>query len=53
MPGDPPEWEADFIKRAPLGRSGQPSDVADAVIFLVRSEFMMGHVLVLDGGRAL
>ncbi len=53
MPGDPPEWEADFITRAPLGRSGKPGDIADAVMFLVRAEFMTGHILVLDGGRTL
>jgi len=53
MPGDPPEWEADFIKMAPLRRTGKPSDIADAVVFLVQSQFMTGHVLVVDGGRAL
>ncbi len=53
MPGDPPEWEADFIKQAPLRRAGKPSDIADAVVFLVRSEFVTGQVLVVDGGRVL
>jgi NAD(P)-dependent dehydrogenase (short-subunit alcohol dehydrogenase family) len=53
MPGDPPEWEAEFIKLAPLQRSGKPSDIADAVVFLVRSEFVTGQVLVVDGGRVL
>lgn len=53
MPGDPPEWEADFIKLAPLRRTGAPSDVADAVVFLVDSKFMTGQVLVVDGGRTL
>lgn len=53
MPGDPPEWEEDFIKRAPLKRSGKPSDIADTVLFLVRSEFITGQVLVVDGGRSL
>lgn len=53
MPGDPPEWEADYIRCAPLGRSGRPQDVADAVSFLVHSTFITGHVLVLDGGRSL
>jgi len=51
MPGDPPEWEEDFIKRAPLLRSGRPSDVAETVVFLVRSEFITGQVIVVDGGR--
>ncbi len=53
MPGDPPEMEADFIKRAPLHRSGKPSDVAAAVSFLIHSDFMTGQLLVLDGGRTL
>jgi len=53
MPGDPSEWEADFIKLAPLRRTGAPSDVADAVVFLVHSQFITGQVLVVDGGRTL
>jgi len=53
MSGDPSEWEADFIRRAPLHRTGTPDDVADAVSFLVHSTFITGQVLVLDGGRTL
>lgn len=53
MAGDPPEWEADYIKLAPLRRSGQPSDITDSVLFLVRSKFITGHVLMVDGGRTL
>lgn len=53
MPGDPPEWEQDFVKLAPLQRTGKPEEVADAVMFLVGAEFMTGQVLVLDGGRTL
>jgi len=53
MPGDPPEWEADYIRRAPLGRTGRPEEVADAVVYLITAEFVTGHVLVLDGGRTL
>jgi pteridine reductase len=53
MPGDPPEWEADFIKLAPLGRTGSPNDIADAVSYLVHAKFMTGQTLVLDGGRTV
>jgi pteridine reductase len=53
MPGDPPEWEADFIRQAPLKKSGRPEDVADAVMYLIEAGFVTGHVLVLDGGRTL
>lgn len=51
MPGDPPEWEQEFIKLAPLRKTGEPSDISDAVVFLATSEFVTGHVLVVDGGR--
>jgi pteridine reductase len=53
MSGDPSEWEADFIRRAPLHRSGTTEDITDAVLFLVQSSFVTGHVLVVDGGRIL
>ncbi|HET8966199.1 MAG TPA: SDR family oxidoreductase [Candidatus Acidoferrum sp.] len=53
MPGDPPEWEQEFVKLAALKRTGKPSDIADAVVFLATAEFLTGHTLVLDGGRTL
>jgi NAD(P)-dependent dehydrogenase (short-subunit alcohol dehydrogenase family) len=53
MSGDPSEWEADFIRRAPLHRAGTTEDVADGVSYLVHAKFMTGQVLVLDGGRTL
>lgn len=53
MPGDPPEWESDFVKRAPLARSGAPSDIAETVLFLVHAKFITGQTLVVDGGRTL
>src|SRR6267378_2209426 len=53
MPGDPPEWEADYITLAPLHRTGKPSDIADAVSYLVHAEFLTGHTLVVDGGRTI
>lgn len=39
--------------RAPLRRIGSPEDVADAVLYLLRADFVTGEVLVLDGGRML
>lgn len=53
MEGDPPEWEADFIKLAPLRRTGKPEDITDTVLFLVQSRFVTGQVMVVDGGRTL
>jgi len=53
MPGDPPEWDAEYVQRAPLRRTGAPEDVASAVSFLIHAEFITGQILVLDGGRDL
>jgi len=53
MDGDPPEWQEDFIHRAPLRRSGRPGEIGDAVMYLVGAEFVTGHCLVVDGGRTL
>jgi pteridine reductase len=53
MPGDPPDLAADFIKRAPLQRTGTTEDVTAAISFLINSPFITGEVLMLDGGRTL
>jgi pteridine reductase len=53
MPGDPPEWQADFIRRAPLRRTGRPDEIVDTVLYLIHAEFMTGQTIVLDGGRTL
>ena len=38
----------------PLGRFGQPSEIADAVLFLSspRASFITGAYLIVDGGQA-
>ena len=42
-------------QRTPLGRLGDPQDVADAVLFLASdaASFITGHVLVVDGGMTV
>lgn len=49
--GDP-AWEARG-QRLPLGRTGRPEEVADAVLFLARCEFVTGVALLVDGGEHL
>jgi 3-oxoacyl-[acyl-carrier protein] reductase len=41
-----------IARRTPLGRLGEPEDVAGAVQFLASpaASFITGHVLVIDGG---
>jgi NAD(P)-dependent dehydrogenase (short-subunit alcohol dehydrogenase family) len=42
-----------LVSRIPLGRAGQPDDVADALLFLAtpQSRFITGIELFVDGGR--
>ena len=43
-----------LIRHTPLGRTGTPAEVAQAVLFLVRdADFMTGSVLRMDGGFVL
>ena len=41
-----------LVARIPLGRIGEPDDVANAVLFFVSSasDFITGQTLYLDGG---
>ena len=43
----------ELARRAPLDRIGSPDDVVDTLLFLVRSDFVTGEVIVVDGGRIL
>ena len=53
----PPGWTEerwDTLRPAtPLDRLGSPQDVCEAVLYLIRADFVTGHVLVVDGGRVL
>jgi NAD(P)-dependent dehydrogenase (short-subunit alcohol dehydrogenase family) len=49
---DDPDYAAHWAGVSPVGRAGQPADVAAALMFLVSPEASLinGHTLVLDGG---
>lgn len=40
-------------RQIPLGRVGAPEDVAGAVRFLARADYVTGEVIVVDGGEGL
>ncbi len=43
-----------IVDQIPLGRTGEPADIANAVLFLVRdATFVTGQILPIDGGRSI
>jgi len=46
------EYKASYLKQVPLGRIGQPSDIANMVLYLCSSEteWITGQLFLVDGG---
>ncbi len=42
-----------LLARVPLGRIGDPGDIAGAVLYLAQSDYVTGQVLAVDGGRSV
>jgi 3-oxoacyl-[acyl-carrier protein] reductase len=56
FPGDDvgqAEHLRDYVERVPLHRTGRGEDIAEAVAYLVKSDFVTGQTIVVDGGRML
>jgi NAD(P)-dependent dehydrogenase (short-subunit alcohol dehydrogenase family) len=50
--GQQPDAEAALLGSEPIGRLGQPEEIADAVVWLCspRSSFVTGQAIAIDGG---
>lgn len=50
-----PERIEPYLKTIPMGRVGQPEEIADAALFMASDEsrYMTGHCLVVDGGQLI
>jgi NAD(P)-dependent dehydrogenase (short-subunit alcohol dehydrogenase family) len=48
------ERKAGLISTVPLGRVGEPNEIANAIVFLCsdQASFVSGHVLSVDGGKS-
>ena len=53
----PPDKDESYIDRlthtVPLKRHGEPEDIAEAVVYLMKSDFVTGEIISVDGGRHL
>ncbi len=47
-----PEWKRTWLEMTPMGRVGEPSEIASAVLFLASdaASFVTGSILSVDGG---
>jgi len=48
--GDYEKAHAAFVARQPMGRIGQPDEIADLVLYLAGATFTTGQIHVIDGG---
>lgn len=46
---DPKFYDA-LVAKHPIGRLGQPDEIAHAIVFLCENEFMTGTTILVDGG---
>lgn len=42
-----------ILSRIPLQKQGAPSDIAEAVLFLINQPYMTGQTIAIDGGKRL
>jgi len=49
---DPEKARENAISRHPIGRLGQPEEIAEGVLYLVSADFCTGISLTIDGGMA-
>lgn len=52
---DNPPAIAEYLKSIPMGRVGQPEEIASAALFMASDEsrYMTGHTMVIDGGQVI
>jgi len=51
----PPDWKAEagdhLTSTTPLERLGSPQDVVDAMLYFLKSDYVTGETIIVDGGR--
>ena len=48
------EEQLEILNKVPLGRPGDPTDIANMVLFLIdQASYVTGQVIAVDGGRSV
>lgn len=48
------QQKADILDRVPLGRAGEPADIANTIVFLAtKAPYISGQIIAVDGGRSM
>jgi len=50
-PGEDDSYLRKMASTNPLGRWGSPQQIAEAVLFLLKNDFVTGQIIFVDGGR--
>ncbi|MBU1436491.1 MAG: pteridine reductase [Gammaproteobacteria bacterium] len=53
MPTLTEQDKSSILAQIPLGHLGQPTDIAQTVLFLATSPYITGQIVAVDGGRSL
>jgi NAD(P)-dependent dehydrogenase (short-subunit alcohol dehydrogenase family) len=50
-----PERKSKVLSRTPMGKLGEPDDIADAILYLISdaAKYVTGVVLPVDGGNSI
>ena len=51
--GDYDTARAAFIARQPMGRIGQPDEIADLAVYLAGASYTTGQAYAIDGGWSI
>ena len=49
--GWPEDSKKNLVETTPLKRLGTPDDVTQALLYLIRADFVTGETIIVDGGR--
>lgn len=53
LDGNKKKYVDEWIKKVPLKRLAEPSEIADGVIFIIQNDYFHGKILEIDGGITL